>query len=73
MSAISGTSSVSPYVQQYDNLQVYDNAELMSVSFGSPENAQANVLSVLSQWAALQSQEQSAFKLQQQNIIDLKA
>ena len=73
MSTVSGTSSVSAYVRQYDNLQVYDNQELMNVSFGTPANAEANVLSVLSQWAAIQAQEQSAFKLQQQQIIDVKA
>jgi hypothetical protein len=47
---------------EYNTLQQYDTAELMSVSFGTPENATLNVLSVLSQWAALQTAQQTALQ-----------
>ena len=39
---------------QYANLQVVDAQELFNVSFGTPQNAMTNVLSVLAQWAAYQ-------------------
>jgi len=37
-----------------------DTQELLNVSFGTQENAQSNILSVLSQWASIQAQEQAA-------------
>lgn len=43
-----------PYRMQYANLQVLDTQELFNVSFGTPQNAMTNVLSVLAQWAAYQ-------------------
>jgi hypothetical protein len=55
-SSSSGSSAAqSPYQQAYDNLQVYDTQEMLSVSFGTPQNALTNVLSVLSQWAGYQA------------------
>lgn len=51
---LSSFATQHPYQFAYNNLQVYDTQELFNVSFGSPENAMANVLSVLSQWAAYQ-------------------
>ena len=44
-----------------------DTQELLNVTFGSQDNANANILSVLSQWAAIQVQEQAA---QEQAIQD---
>lgn len=62
VSAVGGSSSTlssfatqHPYQFAYNNLQVYDNQELFNVSFGTPQNALVNVLSVLSQWAAYQA------------------
>ena len=52
--ALSSFATQHPYQFAYNNLQVYDAQELLNVSFGSPENAMVNVLSVLSQWAAYQ-------------------
>jgi len=56
-SSAAGTSTPaqSTYQQAYENLQVYDAQELLSVSFGTPQNAFENVLSVLSQWAGYQA------------------
>lgn len=49
-----------PYQQEYATLQSMDTQELLNVTFGSWENAQSNVLSVLSQWAAFQAEQQAA-------------
>ena len=51
---LSSFTTQHPYQSAYNNLQVYDAQELFNVSFGTPENAMTNVLSVLSQWAAYQ-------------------
>ena len=48
------TSAQNPYQAAFANLKAYDTAELMSVSFGSAQNAESNVESVLAQAAALQ-------------------
>ena len=64
-SSKSSTPTISPYVQQYDNLLQYDAQELFSVSFGTQQNAQTNIEGVLAQWVGLQQQEQEA---QQQAI-----
>jgi len=63
----SSSSSKNPYQQAYSNLQSMDTQELLNVTFGSQDNANANILSVLSQWAAIQVQEQAA---QEQAIQD---
>ena len=48
------TSTVSPYVAEYNQLLTDDASELMSVSFGSTASASSNVASVLAQAAQLQ-------------------
>ena len=53
-STLSSFGTQHPYQFAYNNLQVYDAQELLNVSFGTPQNAMINVLSVLSQWAAYQ-------------------
>ena len=53
-STLNSYATQHPYQFAYNNLQVYDAQELLNVSFGTPENAMTNVLSVLSQWAAYQ-------------------
>lgn len=46
-----------------------DTQELMNVTFGSQDNANQNILSVLSQWAAIQAQEQATQEQAMQNQI----
>ncbi len=47
-------------MQSYDTLQTDDLQELFNVSFGTQQNAQLNIISVLSQWAAIDADEQAA-------------
>jgi len=54
------TPKTNPYVQAYDTLQTDDLQELFNVSFGTQQNAQLNIISVLSQWAAIDASEQAA-------------
>jgi hypothetical protein len=49
--------AVSPYQTAYANLQEQDAAELIGVSTGSADAAQANVSNVLAQAAQLQAQQ----------------
>ena len=58
-----------PYLQAYATLQSMDTQELMNVTFGSQDNANQNILSVLSQWAAIQAQEQATQEQAMQNQI----
>ena len=46
-----------------------DTQELLNVTFGSQDNANQNILSVLSQWAAIQAQEQAAQEQTIQNQL----
>lgn len=46
-----------------------DAQELLNVTFGSQDNANQNILSVLSQWAAIQAQQQAAQEQAIQNQI----
>jgi hypothetical protein len=57
-----GTATAQPssYQTAYSNLTQQDTAELLGVSFGSPDAAQSNVASVLAQAAALQQQQLAA-------------
>jgi hypothetical protein len=54
-STLTSFAAQHPYQFAYNNMQVLDAQELLNVSFGTPENALTNVLSVLSQWAAYQA------------------
>ncbi|MBV8602888.1 MAG: hypothetical protein JO359_15095 [Candidatus Eremiobacteraeota bacterium] len=56
----SSSTKTSPYEAAYANLQQYDAQELFQVTFGTPEAAQANIASVLSQWAAIQDGQNAA-------------
>lgn len=59
-SSTSSAPTTNPYVQAYDTLQTDDLQELFNVSFGTQQNAQLNILSVLSQWVAIDDGEQAA-------------
>jgi len=69
-SSTGSTSTESPYVQQYDALQLYDQQELFNVSFGSQQNAALNIDSVLAQWAAIDAADKEAQAQQIQTLLN---
>lgn len=72
-SATSTTPAENPYQAAYATLMSMDTQELLDVSFGTQENAQSNVLSVLSQWAALQADGYGASSAGSSAVVDQQA